>query len=71
MPFPLALLGTVILVAVGVWTVLHPDGGYRGAAGVGSGLQPSTRRAAGYGLIVFALVVLALAAWDAGVVSGR
>ena len=61
MPEWLALLGMVVLGGVGLWTVSHPDGGYRAAGGVGSGLAPATRRWCGVALIAFAVVVGALA----------
>ena len=54
-----------MLLAVGAWTVAHPNGGYRAAGGAGSGLSSSTRRAAGVALMVFALVVMAMAVADA------
>ena len=44
------LLGGLILLAVGGWTVLHPNGGYRAAGGAGSGLDPGTRQIAGYAI---------------------
>ena len=58
------LVGGVVLLAVGAWTVAHPNGGYRAAGGAGSGLSPSTRRAAGLVLVVFALVVMVMAVAD-------
>ena len=58
------LVGGVVLLAVGAWTVAHPNGGYRAAGGAGSGLSPSTRRAAGLVLMVFALVVMVMAVAD-------
>ena len=59
-----AVLGAIPLCAIGVWTVTHPNGGYRAAGGVGSGLSPSTRRACGVALIVFAVVIVVLAVTD-------
>ena len=56
------IVGAVILAAVGVWTVTHPNGGYRASGGIGSSFTPSTRRACGYGLLLLALVALAFAA---------
>ncbi|HJR25704.1 MAG TPA: hypothetical protein VJ804_09535, partial [Acidimicrobiales bacterium] len=67
----LAVLGAIALCAVGAWTVTHPDGGYRAAGGVGSGLSPSTRRACGVALIVFAVVVVVIALADPAMALGR
>jgi hypothetical protein len=55
------VVGGVLLMAVGAWTVSHPDGGYRAAGGLGSSLSPATRRVAGVLLILagFALPLLA------------
>jgi hypothetical protein len=44
---PAALLLGVMLLAIGGWTIAHPNGGYRAAGGIGSGLAPSTRRSLG------------------------
>ena len=60
-----ALVGGVILLAVGGWTVTHPNGGYRAAGGAGSGLSPSTRRFAGMLLMAFAAVVMLVAVAEA------
>ena len=67
----LAVLGGITLGAVGAWTVTHPNGGYRAAGGVGSGLSPSTRQACGVALIVFAVVIVALAIADPAAALGR
>ena len=61
----MALVGGLILLAVGGWTVSHPNGGYRAAGGAGSGLSPSTRRTAGVLLMAFAVLVMILAVADA------
>jgi hypothetical protein len=57
------LVGGPALWAVGAWTVVHPDGGYRAAGGLGSSLSASARRAAGvvissigFGLFLVGLV---------------
>ena len=55
------LVGGVILAAVGVWTVTHPNGGYRAAGGLGSSFSPGTRRFAGYVLIGVAVLLVVLA----------
>jgi hypothetical protein len=55
------LLGGPILILVGAWTVAHPNGGYRAAGGVGSGLSPGARRVAGIVLITVAVVGMVLA----------
>jgi hypothetical protein len=43
----MVLLGGPVLIALGIWTVTHSNGGYRAAGGAGSGVSPATRRAAG------------------------
>ena len=58
------LFGAVVLFALGAWTVTHPNGGYRAAGGAGSSLRPETRRAAGYVLMVAALLAVVLVAVD-------
>ena len=65
MPVWLAVIGTMVLGTVGVYTATHPNGGYRAVGGVGSGLSPSTRRAAGIALIVFAILVFLVVLADA------
>ena len=60
----IALLGAVVLGAVGAWTVTHPDGGYRASGGVGSGFSPSTRRVCGVALIVVAVLIALVALAD-------
>ena len=60
----LGVLAGITLGAVGAWTVTHPNGGYRAAGGVGSGLSPSTRRACGVALIVFAVLIVVTAIAD-------
>jgi hypothetical protein len=55
------LLGGVVLGALGWWTALHPDGGYRAVGGAGSGLSPETRRTSGVVLLAIGAVCLALA----------
>jgi hypothetical protein len=59
-----AVLGAVVLAAVGAWTVTHPNGGYRASGGVGSGFSPSTRRACGAALIVAAVLIALVALAD-------
>lgn len=54
------LLGGPILMAVGAWTVTHPNGGYRAAGGAGSGLSAGTRRAAGFVLVAMGVTLLIL-----------
>jgi hypothetical protein len=63
------LLGGPILFAVGAWTVVHPDDGYRAAGGLGSSLSPTTRRGAGVLLtsIGFGLFLVGIV----GVVAGQ
>ena len=61
MPAWLALFGMLVIGAVGVWTIAHPDDGYRAAGGIGSGLSPGARRACGVALVAFALLVGGLA----------
>jgi hypothetical protein len=61
------LIGGAILLAVGVWTVTHPDGGYRATGGLGSSFSPATRRVLGILLIGAALALIA----DAGLGSGE
>lgn len=39
MPIWVALLGVIVLGSVGLWTVRHPNGGYRAVGGIGSGLS--------------------------------
>jgi hypothetical protein len=56
------LVGAPILFAIGVWTVTHPNGGYRAAGGAGSGVSPATRRAAGYVFMIVAILGVALVA---------
>jgi hypothetical protein len=56
------LIGAPILFAIGVWTVTHPNGGYRAVGGAGSGVSPATRRAAGYIFMVMATLGVALVA---------
>jgi hypothetical protein len=58
------LLGALLLCAIGAWTITHPNGGYRAAGGIGSGLSPSTRRACGVALILLAIVIAVLAIAD-------
>jgi len=55
------LVLAVFLLAIGAWAFAHPDGGYRGAAGIGSSFSPGTRKVAG-GIMtaVGALIVLAV-----------
>jgi hypothetical protein len=55
------LLGGPVLMAMGVWIVTHPNGGYRAAGGAGSGLSPSTRRTIGIVFIVAAVLGMILA----------
>jgi hypothetical protein len=52
------LLGGVLLVLIGGWTVVHPDGGYRAAGGAGSGFEPGTRRVLGYGVGAIGVAIL-------------
>lgn len=52
------LVGGLILVAVGAWTVTHPNGSYRAAGGVGSSFTPATRRLAGFVLLGVAVVLV-------------
>ena len=54
------LVGGLILLAIGGWTVTHPNGGYRPVGGVGSSFSPSTRRGAGIALMAFALLVVGM-----------
>ena len=56
------LFGAVVLFAVGVWAVTHPNGGYRAAGGLGSSLRPETRRLAGYALMVASVLAVLLVA---------
>jgi hypothetical protein len=56
------LVGAPILFAIGVWTVTHPNGGYRAVGGAGSGVSPSTRRTTGYVFMAVAVAGLALVA---------
>lgn len=65
MPVWLALLGVIVLGGVGVYTAMHPNGGYRAVGGVGSGFSPSTRRAAGVALVTFAVIVFVMVIADA------
>ena len=55
------LFGGIVLLAIGAWTVAHPNGGYRAVGGAGSGLSASTRRTCGWLLSAFAVVVIATA----------
>jgi hypothetical protein len=56
------LIGAPILFAIGVWTVTHPNGGYRAVGGAGSGLSPATRRAVGYVFMIAAILGVTLVA---------
>ena len=62
----LFVVGAVVFLLIGTWTVTHPSGGYRAVGGAGSGFDPSTRRAAGVALLVLALVLLLAAGSLAG-----
>jgi hypothetical protein len=60
--YPVVLiLGGTTLIALGLWTVRHPNGGYRAAGGAGSGVSAGTRRFAGFTFIAMgALLVVSL-----------
>jgi hypothetical protein len=62
MPPVVPLLLAPVLFAVGVWTVTHPNGGYRAVGGAGSSVSPATRRFAGYMFMLLAIVAVRLAA---------
>jgi hypothetical protein len=52
------LIGGLILMALGGWTVTHPNGGYRAAGGAGSGVSPGTRRVAGFVFIAMGILLM-------------
>ncbi|MEY2448860.1 MAG: hypothetical protein QOH79_2336 [Acidimicrobiaceae bacterium] len=52
------LIGGPILIALGLWTVTHPNGGYRAAGGAGSGVSPGTRRFAGFVFIAMGALLM-------------
>jgi hypothetical protein len=55
------LIGGPILVALGAWTVTHPNGGYRAAGGAGSGVSEGTRRVAGIVFIAMGCLLMVFA----------
>ncbi|MEY2451236.1 MAG: hypothetical protein QOD92_810 [Acidimicrobiaceae bacterium] len=53
-----SLVGGVVLAALGLWTVRHPNGGYRAAGGAGSGVSEGTRRFAGFVFIAMGCLLM-------------
>ena len=49
----------VLIIAIGVWTVVHPET-ERDVGGSGSSFSPGTRRVAGYVLVAIGMTMAAV-----------